>query len=59
MSDPALVPLVERRLALETKVEELRLRKAEMPPERYVDELERLLVELARVAREIRARSPS
>ena len=56
MSDPALAPLVERRLALETKVEELRLRKAEMPPERYVEELERLLVELARVAREIRAR---
>ncbi len=59
MSDPALVPLVERRLALETKVEELRLRKVEMPPERYIDELERLLVELARVAREIRARSSS
>ena len=57
MSDPVLAPLVARRIALETLVEHLRLRKADISPESYLAELERLLIELARVSREIRARS--
>ena len=59
MSDPALVPLVERRIALETEVENLRLRKTDMSPESYLEELERLLIELARVSREIRSMTSS
>ena len=57
MSDPVLAPLVARRIALETQVEHLRLRKVDIAPESYLEELERLLIELARVSREIRARS--
>ena len=59
MSDPALVPLVERRIALETQVANLRLRKTDMSPESYLEELERLLIELARVSREIRTMTSS
>jgi hypothetical protein len=56
-TDPELARLVERRTLLERQIEELKARKAAMPPEEYARELERLLLELARVSREIRAKS--
>ena len=56
VSDPALAPLVARRAALEAQVAELGAAKPTMDAERYAAELERLLVELARVSRDIRRR---
>lgn len=46
--------LAARRAALEVAVEELRTVRAAMPRERYAAELERLLLELARVSRDMR-----
>ncbi len=54
-TDPALGALYDRRSALERHVAELRARKASMPAEAYEQELELLLLELARVGRAIRA----
>ncbi len=53
--DPALRLLLERRSALEARLEELKARKAEADEETYQRDLEALLVELARVSRDIRA----
>ena len=57
VSDPSLVPLVERRDALQDEVVDLRGRKDELEADVYERELERILVELARVSREIRRRT--
>ena len=57
ITDPALAPLVARRAELEDQVADLRAGRAELDPEAYWAELERLLIELARVSREIRRRS--
>lgn len=54
-SDPALSELLGRRDALETAVDELKRKREFMPPDDYARELERLLVELARLSRRIRA----
>lgn len=59
VSDPALGPLVARRQALEAEVAALRERKETLPAAEYAQELERLLVELARVSRELRRRAAS
>ena len=56
-SDPSLVPLVERRDALEDQVADLRSRRDDLGAVAYERELERLLIELARVSREIRRRT--
>jgi hypothetical protein len=56
-SDPAVAGLRKRRADLEQKVEELKAQKGSMPPDVYEAELEKLLVELALVSREIRAKS--
>jgi hypothetical protein len=55
-TDPVLVELLQRRAALEAQVEELRARKPLMPPADYAAEFERLMIELARVSRDIRHR---
>ena len=52
--DPALGPLAARRDALQAEVAALRERKDTLPEAEYAQELERLLVELARVSRELR-----
>ena len=57
VSEPSLVPLVEQRDALEDQVAELRSRKDDLWSDAYQRELERLLIELARVSREIRRRT--
>ena len=53
--DPSLAPLVAQRDDLERAVAELKSRKASMDAEVYATELESLLVDLARLSREIRA----
>ena len=57
--DPALGPLVARRDALQAEIAALRERKETLPEAEYAQELERLLVELARVSRELRRRAAS
>ena len=58
-STPASDTLVARKGELETQLDSLRRRKDAMPAESYERELERLLVELARVSQAIRdGRSP-
>jgi hypothetical protein len=55
--DPAISELIARRDVLEGDVEDLKRKRSFMPAEDYARELERLLVDLARISRRIRARS--
>lgn len=52
--DPALSELLGRRESLEASIDELRRKRTFMPPDDYDRELERLLIELARLSRRIR-----
>jgi hypothetical protein len=54
--DPVLARLYETKLRLEGDVERLKGRKAQMGEDEYYDELEKSLVELARVSQNIRAK---
>ena len=56
-ADAELVALLKRRAAIESAVERLRLSKPTLPVDQYERELETLLLEMARVDRQIRARS--
>ena len=56
VDDPELVRLMERRQTLEEGLATLRARKDDMEPAAYESELERLLLEIARVGRAIRER---
>lgn len=56
-NDPALAALLARRAELEDQVEMLKARKDSMPLEEYEREMEQLLIELAKVSRQIRSRS--
>ena len=56
-TDPDLVRLLQRRSALESSVEELRIRRTFMPPTEYAREFEKLMIELAVVSREVRKRT--
>jgi hypothetical protein len=56
-SDSALADLFKRRAELESQVEALKARKDTMPAEQYDAELERLLVEIARISAQIRTKS--
>jgi hypothetical protein len=56
-SDAALATLIKRRMAIEAALEELKARKETMPPDQYAAELERVLIELARVSLQIKAKS--
>ena len=53
--DPELVALYKDKLALEQRIEALKLQKETMAPELYFEELEKLLVDLARKNRAIGA----
>jgi hypothetical protein len=53
----AISALVARQAELEAQVDALRARKQQMPPEEYAAALEKLLIELARVSQQIRAKS--
>jgi hypothetical protein len=54
-NDPRMAALYSERFALEEQIDALRQRKTAMTADAYDDELEKLLVALARKAREIRA----
>ena len=56
-SDTALAGLMRRRADLESLLEELKARKESTPPDQYDAELEKLLVEIARISVQIRAKS--
>jgi len=56
-ADTALAGLMRRRADLETQLEELKARKESTPPDQYDADLEKILVEIARLAAQIRARS--
>jgi hypothetical protein len=56
-SDATQAALVKRRADLERQVEELKARKESTPTEQYDAELEKVLVELARISAQIRAKS--
>jgi hypothetical protein len=49
--------LLRRRADLQAELERLKARKAAMPPDDYDAELERILLELARIDRQIRTKS--
>jgi len=57
--DPELARLVEDKLALEGRVEALKLQKSTMPEALYLEELEQLLIQLATVTAGIEARRPT
>jgi hypothetical protein len=56
-TDPAVRALIERRRALETEAEAHLQKKSGADPAAWAAEFERLMIELARVSREVRQRS--
>jgi hypothetical protein len=56
-SDTQLAGLMRRRADLEMQLEELKARKESTPPDQYDADLEKLLVEIARISAQIRAKS--
>jgi hypothetical protein len=56
-ADTALAGLVKRQAELQAQLEELKARKESTPADQYDAELEQLLVDLARVSIQIRAKS--
>ena len=55
--DAALAALLKRRDDLEVQLEMLKARKGSMPEDQYELELERILLELAKLSRQIRTKS--
>ena len=58
VTDPRLAPLVRRRQELRQAVDDLKAAKTGMSEDMYLRDLERVLIELARVSRQMR-RAPS
>jgi hypothetical protein len=56
-ANPALADLVRRRRVLEADAEALRARKPDTDPEKWASEWETLMIDLAKVSREIRSKS--
>jgi hypothetical protein len=56
-ADSTQAALVRRRADLEAQLEELKARKESTPPDQYAAELEKLLVEIARVGAQLRTKS--
>jgi hypothetical protein len=56
-ADAAVAGLMRRRAALESLLEELKARKESTPPDQYEAELEKILVEIAQISAQIRAKS--
>jgi hypothetical protein len=55
--DAAVGALLKKQADLEAQLEALKVRKPTMPPDQYDAELETLLTQLARVSRQIRAKT--
>jgi hypothetical protein len=58
-TDGELLKLLQRKTLLEGELEELKIRKAFLPAEEYSKEFERIIIEYARVASEVRRRAKS
>ena len=58
-TDEVLVKLLQQRAAIEAELDELKIRRSFLRPAEYQQEFERLMIELARVGRDIRARIKS
>jgi hypothetical protein len=56
-NNPELAALVRRRQSLEAEAEALKLKKGAMPQPQWESEYEKLMLELARVSREIKLKS--
>ncbi|MGH9175666.1 MAG: hypothetical protein ACRD1H_14970 [Vicinamibacterales bacterium] len=56
-NNPELAALIRRRRELEAEAEALKLKKAVMPATAWTAEYEKLMIELAKVSREIRTKS--
>ena len=56
-TDEVLLNMMQKRAALEAEVEELKVKKAFMQPAEYEAEFERIMIELARISRDIRQRT--
>ena len=55
-TDEELLKLLQRKSLLEAEVEELRIRRSFLPADEYAKEFERVMIELAKVSRDIRQR---
>ena len=55
--DTALGALLKRKVDLEAQIEALKARKDGMPPDQFDAELEKLLLDLARLTQQIRTKS--
>jgi hypothetical protein len=58
-TDEVLLKLLQKKAMLEADVEDLKIRKAFLSREQYAQEFERLMIELAQVSHDIRARTKS
>jgi hypothetical protein len=58
-TDEVLLKLLHRRASLEADVEDLKIRKTFLPADEYAREFERIMIELAKVSHDIRARAKS
>jgi hypothetical protein len=56
-TDPESVTLGRRRAEIESEIERLRAKKDQMPLDRYDEQLEKLLLELAQIDRQLRSKS--
>jgi hypothetical protein len=55
-TDEVLLQLLQTRAALEAEIDDLRVKKAFMQPAEYAAEFERIIIELAKISRDIRQR---
>ncbi len=55
--DSELTALLRRRAALESELEQIRVRKSSMVPDEYEAALEKVLLEIARIDRRVRSKS--
>lgn len=55
-TDEAMLQLLQKRTALQIEVDDLKQRRQLMTPDEYEQEFEKLMIDLARVSRDIRAR---
>jgi hypothetical protein len=58
-TDEVLVQLLQKRAAIEAELDELKVRRSFLKPAEYQQEFERLMVEMARITREVKARIKS
>jgi hypothetical protein len=58
-TDEVLLKLLQRKTMLEAEAEDLKIRKAFLSPAEYAKEFERIMIELAQVSHDIRARTKS